>query len=220
MRSGVRFDEDYGDFNSDINRFGRAFALGTSYREFAKTLKREAEPGSRCRYVSIDTQVLSFLLTEVMGMSLTELVQQFIWEPVGMEHNGGWIIDNTEFELALGGMFASLRDFAKLGLLYLHKGSLNGHQVISADWVSSATSRHPEQTDAQHNQMGYGYQWWNPSNDTGDFMAIGIYDQFVYVHPTKDLVIVKLSADYHFKTNGPAIRAEHISFFQEVAKSF
>ena len=53
MRSGVLFDEDYGDFNSDINRFGRAFALGTSYREFAQSLQNEVSPGSRCHYVSI-----------------------------------------------------------------------------------------------------------------------------------------------------------------------
>ena len=220
MRSGVRFTEDYGDYNSDINRFGRAFAMGTSYREFAKTLENEVAPGSRCRYVSIDTQVLGFLLTEAMGQSLTELLQKYIWEPVGMEHKGGWIVDNTDYEMALGGILASLRDYAKLGQLYLNKGALNGHQIVSPEWVSSATSRHPDQPASQHSQMGYGYQWWIPSNDTGDFMAIGIYDQFVYIHPEKDLVIAKLSADYRFKTNGPAIRAQHISFFQEVAKSF
>ena len=181
MRSGVRFTEDYGDYNSDINRFGRAFAMGTSYREFAKTLENEVAPGSRCRYVSIDTQVLGFLLTEAMGQSLTELLQKYIWEPVGMEHKGGWIVDNTDYEMALGGILASLRDYAKLGQLYLNKGALNGHQIVSPKWVSSATSRHPDQPASQHSQMGYGYQWWIPSNDTGDFMAIGIYDQFVYI---------------------------------------
>ena len=220
MRSGVRFNEDYGDFNSDINRFGRAFALGTSYREFSKSLDNEVPPGSRCRYVSIDTQVLGFLLTETMGQSLTELLSQYIWEPAGMEHRTGWIVDDTGYEMALGGMLASLRDFAKLGQLYLHKGTLNGNQIISPEWISSATSRHPNQLTSEYSSIGYGYQWWIPPNDTGDFLAVGIYDQFVYIHPEKQLVIAKLSADHRFKQNGPAIKAKHISFFQSVASTF
>jgi len=217
MRSGVRFNEDYGDFNSDINRFGRAFAMGTSYRDFARSLQNEVPPGSRCRYVSIDTQVLGFLLSESMGQSLTELLQEYIWEPMGMEHASGWIVDNEGFEMALGGMTATLRDFAKLGLLYLNKGHLNGRQVVSSDWVTRATSRHPDQL-IDRSQLGYGYQWWIPSNDTGDFMMVGIYDQFVYVHPAKQLVVAKLSADHRFKTQGSALKAQHISFFQEVAR--
>lgn len=218
MRSGVLFDEDYGDFNSDINRFGRAFALGTSYREFAQSLQNEVSPGSRCHYVSIDTQMLSYMLTKSMGASLTELMQQYIWDPMGMEHKAGWILDDTGYELALGGLLATLRDFAKLGLLYKNEGQLNGHQIVSKEWIRTATSRHPSQPASEYHQMGYGYQWWIPGSDTGDYMMIGIYDQFVYVNPAKDLIIAKLSADYNFKENGPAIRARHISFFQEVAR--
>lgn len=219
MRSGVRFNEDYGDYNSDINRFGRAFALGTSYKKFAQSLVNEIPPGSQCRYVSIDTQMLGFLISKVTGKSLTELLGSYMWGPMGMEHSGGWIIDNTDFEMALGGMTATLRDFAKLGLLYLHKGKLNGHQIVSEEWIKSATSRHTEDP-SPHSATGYGYQWWIPSNDTGDFYALGIYDQFVYVNPKKELVIAKLSADHNFKFNGPRIKAKHVSFFQDVAQTF
>jgi len=220
MRSGVLFDENYGDFNSDINRFGRAFALGSSYRDFAQSLKNEVEPGSRCHYVSIDTQMLGFLLSEVMGRSLTELLQEQIWEPMGMEYGAGWIMDDTGYEMALGGMLASLRDFSKLGLLYLHEGTLNGNKIVSSDWVANATARHPAQPATEQGLFGYGYQWWIPPNDTGDYMMIGIYDQFVYVHPDKELVIAKLSADHNFKSNGSVIRAKHASFFQSVAATF
>jgi len=220
MRSGVLFNEDYGDYYSDINRFGRAFALGSSYRDFAKSLGNELEPGSRCRYVSIDTQVLGHLLAEVMGASLTNLLEEYIWQPMGMEFEGGWVVDDTGFEMALGGMLASLRDFAKHGLLYLHEGKLNGQQIISSQWVKDATSRHSADTLATRSHLGYGYQWWIPSNDSGDYMMVGIYDQFVYVNPEKQLVIAKLSADHRFKSKGGAIKAQHISFFQDVAKRF
>ena len=215
--------EDYGDFNSDINRFGRAFALGTSYKEFAKSLENEATPGSQCKYVSVDTQMLGFILSQATGQSLSELLHTHLWEPMGMEYDAEWIKDNTGFEMALGGMVATLRDYAKLGLLYLHKGNLNGQQIVSSEWVDKATSIYDDGglTDQSSNSnYGYGYQWWIPPYSTGGFFAVGIYDQFIYVHPEKDLVIAKLSADHNFKTNGAAIKARHISMFQEMAKHF
>jgi CubicO group peptidase (beta-lactamase class C family) len=223
MRSGVKFNEDYGDFNSDINRFGRAFALGTSYKEFAKSLKNEVTPGSRCKYVSVDTQMLGFILSKATGQSLSELLHTDLWEPMGMEDDAEWIKDNTGFEMALGGMVASLRDYAKLGLLYLHKGHLNGQQILSSEWIDKATSIYEDGglTDQSKNSnYGYGYQWWIPPYSTGGFFAVGIYDQFIYVYPEKDLVITKLSADHNFKTNGAAIKARHISMFQEMARHF
>ncbi len=218
MRSGVRFNEDYGDFNSDINRFGRAFALGTSYREFAQSLTNEVPPGSVCRYVSLDTQLLGFLVSKAMGQSITDLLQNYIWEPAGMEYGAGWITDNEGEELSLGGLTATLRDYAKLGLLYKHQGYINNRQIVDSTWIKSATSRHPSDI-GNNNLIGYGYQWWIPPHNDGDFLAVGIYDQFVYVHPEKDIIICKLSADHRFKTDGPAIKAQHISFFQHVAKS-
>jgi len=220
MRSGIRFDENYGDFNSDINRFGRAFALGTSYQKFASSLSNEVPPGSRCQYVSIDTQMLGFLLTKVTGKTLTELLHTWLWQPMGMEHNGGWIKDNVDFEMALGGMTATLRDYAKLGLLYLNDGTLNGHRVVSKSWINKATAVYEDGSGERWNRgsgYGYGYQWWIPPHSTGDYFAVGIYDQFVYVHPEKELIIAKLSADHHFRTDGSRIKAQHVAFFQQVA---
>lgn len=225
MSSGVGFNEDYGDFNSDINRFGRAFALGTSYLEFAKSLKNEVPPGSRNHYVSIDTQVLGFILSKVSGKSLTALLQEYIWEPAGMEHAGGWVVDNSGFEMALGGLMASLRDYAKLGLMHLHKGKLNGRQIVSPEWASSATTPldshvKPGRRVGERLSYGYGYQWWIPKQPMGDFYAAGIYCQYVYIYPEKNLVIAKLSADHRFKTGRHDLKAKHISFFQEVARQF
>ena len=166
--------------------------------------------------MSIDTQMLGFLLHKVTGKSLTQLLQEYIWQPMGMEHHGGWVTDNTGFEMALGGMTATLRDYAKLGLLYLHGGMLNGHRIVSADWINKATSTYT----GRHTQdeYGYGYQWWIPPHSTGDYFAVGIYDQFVYVHPSKQLVIAKLSADFNFKNDNGRIKAQHLSLFQEIAR--
>lgn len=226
MSSGVGFNEDYRDFNSDINRFGRAFALGTSYETFALSLKREREPGTFNHYVSIDTQVLGMLLEKVTGKRLSVYLKEKLWDPMGMEFDAQWIIDKTGMELALGGLNITLRDYAKIGLLYLQKGKWKGQQIVPEEWIELATS-----PDAPHlmpgrdnpkssNRYGYGFQWWTPEQPMNDFFAAGIYNQYIYVYPDKDLVIVKLSANHHFRIPGDESKYQHIDFLQAMARAF
>ena len=225
MSSGVRFNEDYADFNSDINRFGRAFALGSSLESFSKSLKKERESGTYNQYVSIDTQVLGLLIAKVSGRTLTDLTQELIWEPLGMQDPAYWIIDKTGFEVALGGLNASLRDYAKLGLLYLNKGTYNGKKILSEKWVEHAITPDaphlmPNQTELSTNHFGYGYQWWTPQFPQNDFFAVGIYSQFVYVNMEKNLVIAKLSANYKFKEDTQLHKDKHVAMLQSIASGF
>lgn len=226
MSSGVGFNEDYRDFNSDINRFGRAFALGTSYESFALSLKNERKPGTYNHYVSIDTQVLGMLLEKVTGKRLSVYLKEKLWDPMGMEHDAQWIIDETGMELALGGLNISLRDYAKLGLLYLQKGRWKDQQLVPAEWVERAiTPDAPHLMPGRNNQSssnryGYGFQWWIPEKPMGDFFAAGIYNQYIYVYPEKDFIVVKLSANHHFRIPGDESKYQHIDFFQAMAKAF
>jgi len=194
MSTGVRFNEDYGDFNSDINRWGRGFALGESQDDFAATLQREIAPGTVNHYVSINTHVLGMLLTKATGRTITDYMQEKLYEPLGMEYDGYWLIDGENMEMALGGLNLTLRDFAKIGSLYLKNGVFRGKQIVSKKWVHNSVT-----PDAPHVQpsesFGYGYQWWIPKSEVGEFMAIGIYNQNIYVNPATNTVIVKLSAN-------------------------
>lgn len=224
MSSGVRFNEDYGDFNSDINRFGRAFALGSSLEEFSKTLQNEREPGTYCQYVSIDTQVLGELLKKVTGKSLTDYFREKLWEPLGMEDHAEWIIDNTGMEVALGGLNMTLRDYAKIGQLYLHEGNWNGKQIVSKKWIDMATSPDaphlmPGKQAHSNNIQGYGFQWWIPEVDEGDFYATGIYDQYIYVQPSAHVVITALSANHHFTEREPWGKRQHIYLFKSLVSN-
>lgn len=225
MSSGVKFDEDYGDFNSDINRFGRAFAMGSSLESFALSLVNERKPGTYNHYVSIDTQMLGLILRKLSGQSITELLENRIWEPLRMQDQASWIVDNRGVEVALGGLNATLRDYAKLGLLYLHRGQFAGKRVVSAQWIDESTTPldahvQPNQTHSSSNLFGYGYQWWTPQRPDGDYFAAGIYDQFIYVNPKKNLVVVKLSADYRYRTDRKRIKDQHVVFFQDLAGQF
>lgn len=203
MSTGVKFNEDYGDQNSDINRWFRAFALGESQNDFAGTLVNEIPPGTQNHYVSINTHVLGMIIVKATGKSLTEYLQEKIWSKIGMEHNAYWIADNEGMEMALGGLNVTLRDYSKLGLLFLHKGNWLGEQVVPLDWVEASLTPDaphlmPDNSEGADPNFGYGYQWWIPNGTDGEFMAIGIFHQLIYVNPTTKTVIVKTSANHNF----------------------
>lgn len=221
MSSGVLFNEDYGDFNSDINRMGRYFALGMPMADFAATLTNEKPPGTYNHYVSIDTQVLGMILVKATNMSITEYSKLKIWNPIGAQDDAHWIIDNEDMEFALGGYNATLRDYAKLGILYLDSGRWMGQQLVPEEWALTSTrplDAHVQQrTEDGRNLDGYGYQWWIPYGADDEFMAIGVYDQFIYIDPDKDAVIVKLSSNHHFKNDYDRLyKRLSIALFKEI----
>lgn len=227
MSSGARWNEDYNDPDSDINRFGRIMAVGGSFNEFAATLEREREPGTFNHYNSTDTQVLGMLLAEATGRSITSYMEEKLWQPLGAQYPAYWMTDDEGMEMAFGGLNATARDYAKLGELYRKGGVWQGEQIVPADWVRASVT-----PDAPHVMpgpkpgtpftLGYGYQWWIPEGEEREFSAIGVYNQFIYVNPARDLVIVKLSAysDYATSHEEEAYRElETIAFFRAIGAS-
>lgn len=225
MSSGIKFNEDYADFKSDINRWGRHFAFGRSQDKFAASLTREREPGTYNKYISIDTHVLGMILTRATKQSITDYMQQKLWEPLGMEHDAYWSIDNTGMEVALCGLNATLRDYAKLGSLYINDGKWQGKQVISSDWIHAATTPDAPHLQAGKNNpqsahnLGYAYQWWIPDGTDGEFLAQGVYNQFIYGNPATKTVIVKLSANDKFNDESfvPSKWEANLAMFRAIA---
>ena len=224
MSSGVVFNEDYGDPNSDINKFARAVAEGTSMRDFAKTLKNGKVPGTFNHYVSIDTQMLGMLLEEVTGKPLAETLQEKIWTKIGMENNAYYMVDDTGMEWALGGLNATLRDYAKFGLLYLNRGNWNGQQIVPQDWVDASHVAHEPHLQPGNNSLsssdwGYGYQWWIPGFPNTDYLAAGIYNQYIYIDPITNVVIAKTSSNYKFNEERQYSKDAHVAIFRAIAQS-
>ena len=223
MSSGASWNEDYSDPNSDINRSSAILADGGSLDEFTATLKKDLEPGSFNRYNSTDTQALGMLLREATGVSVSEYMQKMLWDPVGAEKEGYWILDSENMEMAYAGFMATARDYAKLGELYRQNGYFNNKQIIPTDWIKSSTKPDaphlmPGDNPLSDYPMGYGYQWWVPDH-SGDFSAIGVYNQFIYVSPKNKHVIVKLSANRSYGSNGEekgASELEGISFIKTI----
>jgi len=224
MSSGVRFNEDYADKTSDINRWFRAFALGESQDEFAATMVNERPPGSYNHYVSINTHVLGMILVRTTGKSIAQYFKEKLWDPIGAEHDAYWLKDEEDMEMALGGLNATLRDYAKVGRLFLNKGNWNGTQIVPANWVKESTTMDaehllPTSNNSAHPGTGYGYQWWIPEGEDGEFWARGVFNQYIYINPTTRTVIVKNSANQNFydQTNPHSMAHVNMELMRAIA---
>lgn len=207
MSSGARWNEDYSDRTSEIYRLSQASGTGGSFDQFIAEMPREVTPGTRCMYNSADTQALGMLVAFATGRSITDYMQETLYTPLGMESPGHWLIDSKGRETAFAGLLMTARDFAKFGECYRCGGSWHGQQLIPEKYVEASV-----QADAPHVQPGgpivgdhsfgpgYGYQWWLPAGEQGDYSAIGVYNQFIYVDPENETVIVKLSANPAYGT--------------------
>ena len=226
MSSGIEFNEDYGDPDSDINRYGRVTATGTSQREFAKTLKNSREPGTYNHYISLDSQMLGMLVAEVSNMTVKEYLHEKIWSKIGMQDDAFYLTDKQEVEMSLGGLNVTLRDMAKFGQLYLNNGKWNGNQIVPSEWVANSTiplDKHVQPNagdEFSSDAWGYGYQWWVPGPEVSDYTAHGIYNQFIYINPESNVVIAKTSSNYNFVDERQYTKDAHIAIFRTIAKSF
>lgn len=226
MSSGAGWNEDYSDPNSDINGMAQIMAVGGSLSDFTATLKRARKPGTYNLYNSTDTQALGLLLRNATGRSIADYMEEKIWHPLGMEFDGYWMTDDEDVEMAFGGLNATARDYAKMGELYRNLGNWNGEQIIPAPWVHASVTPdgphlQPGDNPLSDFPMGYGYQWWIMDGDEGEYSAIGVYNQFIYVNPTRELVIVKLSANSAYGTTpdeSSSREFETIEFFRAIGK--
>ena len=142
-------------------------------------------PGENFQYNSLNTYVLSAIVTERTGQSLTEYLEPRLFAPLGITRyfwetcpkgitKGGW------------GLFLCTEDMAKLGQLYLQKGKWNDQQIIPEFWVEVSTAKHKESIEGT---FGYVYQLWMEAHP-GSFEFNGMLGQNVIVYPDMNMVVV------------------------------
>ena len=223
MASGVTFDEDYLDFNSDINRMGRVLALGGRMDDFAAGLTETfTEPGTQWQYVSIDTHVIGMVVRGATGRSVADLLSEKIIAPLGLEHAPYYVTDGVGTAFVLGGLNLTTRDYARFGQMFLQRGQWQGRQIVPADWVLASTtpSAPPaaETAPASGRTYNYGYQWWIPKDATvREYLARGIYGQYIYINEARNVVIVTSAADRQFRD--PGVDSANVEMFRTIAES-
>lgn len=208
MTSGISFNEDYSNTFSDINCMAYTLAMGYDIDTCISALDTCNKPGVMFDYVSSDTQVLGMILKKAIGeQSLTSYLEEKLWSRGGFESECDWLIDNdkNKMELAFGTLNATTRDYARFGWLYANMGlsPVDGVQLIDSEWIDKSTKCIESHLFPSYpNKLGYGYQWWIPGNKgeelRGDYLAIGVYGQFIYVDPINNIVIAMNSANYNY----------------------
>lgn len=198
MASGIEFDEDYLDFWSDINRMGRVLALGGSMDGFSiGQTGRRGEPGADWQYVSIDTHVLGMVMRAASGQSISDLLEERLLIPMGLERAPYYVTDGEGVEFVLGGLNMTTRDYARIGLLVAQGGAWEGRQLVPEAWIAESTAA------SAPGGVGYGYQWWlAPNAPEGEVYGRGVYGQFLWIDRNAGMVIAVNSADRGFREPG------------------
>lgn len=148
------------------------------------------EPGSRAEYRSVDTQLLSMILARVNGRPVARIASEDLWTPIGAEAGATWNLDREGgIEKGFCCLNATPRDFARIGQLVLDDGRVGDAQVVPRAWIERISSPSPLPLGG----WGYSAQWWHAPSSDGDFTAIGVYGQYIYVDPEARTVIAKLS---------------------------
>lgn len=224
MTSGIRYVEDYDDLNSDIVQTVVATLRG-SLDEFSTTIVREREPGSFNQYASIETQVLAWVLRRATGQDYADYFHDKLWRKIGARADAKMLVDQEGEPLAFGGASLRLQDLARVGQMVLNGGtSMTGERVVSEEWLAqSTTTNTPQSKPGDHDKsdfiLGYKNQWWIPEDrDGGDFSAIGIYGQFLYINPGRGVVIAMNSAYPHYNEE-PETELKMVNALQAIAKN-
>jgi len=208
MTSGVKWNEDYTDPNSDVVKMlsvpvGAGEDPNTAY---LKTLPREAEPGTKWVYKTGETNLIGVIVQRATGKTLTEYAQEKIVKPAGFEGDLFWMVDSAGQNV--GGCCLSIRlaDYARMGLFALE----GGKGQVPDGWFAEAGK---EQAPIGLPGFGYGYQWWTYPG--GAWGGQGIFGQAILIVPQKNLVVAVVSN--WPKASGGDLRVPQLQFFQKLA---
>jgi len=191
MTSGVAWNETYTDPTSDRRRMLEA-QIGQqpgAILDLMASLPRAAEPGTVWNYSTGETQVAGALVRAATGMPVANYLSQKIWSKAGMESDATWWLESPDgLEVGGSGLSATLRDYARFGLFLLNDGVINEERVLPDGWIEAAST--PKMVAGE--EVEYGYMLW-PLHGRS-YSAIGIFGQFVFVDPDRNLVVAMWSA--------------------------
>lgn len=195
MSSGMRWNEDYTDRNSDVNCYSKSLAdkVPGGVLELMASLERAHPPGTTFLYNSGDTYLLGAALRQAVGKPLADYMSEKIWQPAGMECDAFYTLESEDGQ-EIGGSRAGmvLRDFGRFGLFVLNDGVIDGRRVLPEGWVAAAATpafklAAPPVVDITH----YGYSWWLGKDVMS---ALGHAGQRIDVFRGEGLVVVTLGA--------------------------
>jgi CubicO group peptidase (beta-lactamase class C family) len=215
MTSGVRWNEDYADPNSDVARFNKHQPEEgvDALVSYMRRLPREAPAGTRWHYSTGETNLVGVLLGEATKKPLATYLSEKIWVPAGMEQQATWILSRSGKEISGCCIQAAARDFARFGVFILNGARIDGRSIVPEGWLAEATS---ERIGTGQPGRGYGYQWWTYGDAT--FAARGIFGQGIFIDPRRRIVIAS-NADWAGGASDRIANAAREAFYRAVQKA-
>ncbi|MEQ1683259.1 MAG: serine hydrolase [Burkholderiaceae bacterium] len=215
MTSGVKWNEDYADPNSDVARFNNHKSeegVDTTV-SYLRRLPREAPAGTGWLYSTGETNLVGILVGQATKKNLADYLAEKVWGPVGMEQQATWLLSRSGKEIGGCCIQAASRDYARFGLFILNDARVNGQSIVPEGWLSEATT---ERTGIGQPGRGYGYQWWTYTD--GSFAARGIFGQGIFIDPKRRIVIVS-NADWGAGARDPVAGPAREAFYKAVQKA-
>ncbi len=191
MSSGVRWNEDYQDPQSDVALFNEHESSEEGVDalvDYMRQLPREAEPGTRWLYNTGETNMIGVLVRNATGKTLADYLSEKVWAPFGMEQDATWLLSSSGSEISGCCIQASTRDMARFGLFAMGGGMAGGERVVPEGWFEEATT--PVFETGKYGR-GYAYQWW--TYPEGAYAASGLFGQGIFIDPARNLVIASNS---------------------------
>lgn len=215
MTSGVKWNEDYADPQSDVAKFNNHKPEDgvDALVSYMRKLPRDVPAGTRWLYSTGETNLVGTLVQQATGKPLATYLAEKVWGPAGMEQQGTWILSKTGQEIGGCCIQASPRDYARMGQFILGGALADGKSIVPDGWWSEATSK---RTDIGQPDRGYGYQWW--TYDDGSYTARGIFGQGIFIDPKRKLVIVS-NANWAGGALDKEASSARDAFYREVQKA-
>ena len=230
MASGARYVENY-SANDDRARFNDA-ARRLGLIEAARLVTERSDPeGLRFNYAGAQTEVLGLVLRSATKRTLCDYVGEKIWRPIGAQAQATWLLNPIDkLEIAQGAFNATLRDYARLGLMMANDGQVGDVTVVSRDHLLAMTdaARQPEAFQPgrmQHHgstYLGYGLQTWILPGSHRRFALQGIHGQAIFVDPALKLVVVHTAVgkDASGDASGNHLGAERDALLRGIVSNY
>ncbi|MEZ5660662.1 MAG: serine hydrolase [Burkholderiaceae bacterium] len=230
MTTALSYSENYADPNADIWVYSKAasplpkpkdYSGPDGYFEYLQTVAQNGAHGDAFGYRTINSDALGWILARVTGRDVARLLSERLWSRIGAEQDAYMTVDAKGTPFAGGGLSAGLRDLARLGLVMLNGGVINGQRLFDREVVDNIRAGGDKNAFAKAGYKtlaggSYRSMWWVLHNAHGAFAARGVHGQTIYVDPVAEMVIVRFAS---YPTAGNArIDPTSLPAYQAVAE--
>ncbi|RWC53217.1 MAG: class C beta-lactamase-related serine hydrolase [Mesorhizobium sp.] len=205
MQTGLAHAEVYADENSDLWDYARAcgfrpqlagYSGPKTMCDYLQTIRKKGAHGGSFEYLTVNTEIVAWVMSRVTGHSFAQLLQERLWAPLGCEDDANIIVDSAGMPMAGGGLSTSLRDLARFGEMIRQEGEWNGRQILPASVIADIRRGGDRAKFTIKGMPGYSYRsmWWVPHDEFGAIEAQGIHGQRLYVAPGAEMVIAQFAS--------------------------